>query len=117
MHHPSPHSELRIQGHSFHGLPRLGGTPELSFQIPTGTQGQDAWCAGLQHNTGRKTIFTEFKGGTARIGKHGPKIRSQMFQFSWKLFLERKEKKYKFSKIYSIIQSSLRGRMIGRMLG
>lgn len=45
---------------------------------------------------GRKTIFTEFssvKQGIARIGKHGPKIRSQMFQFSWKLFLEMKKKK------------------------
>lgn len=43
---------------------------------------------------GRKTIFTEFssvKQGIARIGKHGPKIRSQMFQFSWKLFLEMKK--------------------------
>lgn len=46
----------------------------------------------------RKTIFTEFssvKQGIARIGKQGPKIRSQMFQFSWKLFLEMKKQKQK----------------------
>lgn len=58
---------------------------------------------GLQHNTGnafagRKTIFTKcssVKRGTARIGKHGPKIRSQMFQFSWELFLEMEKKETK----------------------
>lgn len=60
---------------------------------------------GLQQNTGdafagRKTIFTKcrsVKRGTARVGKHGPKIRSQMFQFSWKLFLEMKKKNKKLN--------------------
>lgn len=76
------------------------GNPESSSQMPT--RGRRDRMHDMQERSatntfvGRKTIFTEFspvKQGIARIGKHGPKIRSQMFQFSWKLFLEMKKKK------------------------
>lgn len=112
------------------GEPTKTGNPDSGSQLPT--RGRRDRMHDMQEGSatntfvGRKTIFTEFssvKQGIARIGKHGPKIRSQMFQFSWKLFLEMKKttkpnldikKKMQVFKIYSIIQSSRRGRTTGR---
>lgn len=51
------------------------------------------------------------KAPLARIIKHEPKIRSQMFQFSWRLFLEMKKlniRKYKFSSLFNYLVFSLR---------
>lgn len=82
------------------GEPTKTGNPDSGSQLPT--RGRRDRMHDMQEGSatntfvGRKTIFTEFssvKQGIARIGKHGPKIRSQMFQFSWKLFLEMKKKK------------------------
>lgn len=108
-----PHSELRVQGTVFtayQGRDSRAKLPNSNRNTGTGCR---TYSSAAQH--GRKTIFTELgsvRRGTARIGKHGPKIRLQMFQFSWKLFLEMKKKKLNIKKNtsfqnYSIIQNSL----------
>lgn len=96
---PPPHTGLRILRHRW-----ASQDWESRVKLPNSnrrTQGPDAWHAGKVCNAillrAGRTIFTEFssvKWGIARIRKHGPKIRSQMFQFSWKLFLEMKKTKH-----------------------